>query len=46
MSLDDLARLIFGFDPELVAMIDARGAVLGCTLLGLFYMWCLMFCIR
>jgi hypothetical protein len=38
MSLDDLLRLIFDSDLELVAIIAVGGATLGCTPIGFLYM--------
>ena len=45
MSLNDLSRMIFDFDLELV-MMEASGAELGCTTLGFLYIWYLIFCHR
>jgi hypothetical protein len=46
MSLDDLARLIFGSTPELVGMMEAGGAKLGCMPLGFLNMWYLKISFR
>jgi hypothetical protein len=45
MSLNDLSKMIFDSDLELV-MMEASGAELGCTTLGFLYIWYLIFCHR
>jgi hypothetical protein len=46
MSLDDLAKLIFGSTPALVKTMEAGGAKLGCMPLGFLYMWYLKISFR